>query len=85
MILNDSDLLAEDFAEAYALTWDVRKPQLQDDILWYDLNTDGVVNTMDSQVMLNYWNASLESSAAYAIGDVNNDGRHQRARPQDPG
>jgi hypothetical protein len=60
-------------SEQYALAWSVTEKPDQTNLLWYDLNADGIVNTRDFQVLANNF-SSLGSPTRYAIGDVNTDG-----------
>jgi len=55
--------------ERYGLAWNVTKKQIKD-ILWYDLNSDGVVNDADLTALVD----GAESSKGYMLGDVNGDG-----------
>jgi len=59
--------------ERYGLAWSVTEQPNQADLLWYDLNTDGIVNAQDFQVLMNNF-STLGSLTRYAIGDVNGNG-----------
>ena len=59
--------------ERYALAWSVTDQPDQDNLHWYDLNTDGIVNTLDYQVLMSNF-STLGSLTRYAIGDVYRDG-----------
>jgi hypothetical protein len=60
--------------QRYGLAWNVSdKPA--DNILWYDLNADGIVDEMDINIMLENMIESLETPKSYFIGDINNDGK----------
>jgi len=59
----------------YALAWSVRQaPEHRDNILWYDLNADGIVDELDVTILLNNWVGALEESERYLMGDINEDG-----------
>ncbi|NQV35337.1 MAG: S8 family serine peptidase [Phycisphaeraceae bacterium] len=60
-------------SERYALAWSVTEQPDQNDLLWNDLNADGIVNAQDYQVLMNNF-STMDSPARYAIGDVNTDG-----------
>jgi subtilase family protein len=61
-------------AERYAVAWTVGEKPDSDNILWHDLNADGIVNEADFTIFLNNRNLGLASPDAYVIGDVNADG-----------
>jgi len=63
-----------DKAQRYGLAWSVSDAENGDDILWYDLNADGIVDDLDTVVVLKNWIASIQSPESYIIGDINNDG-----------
>ncbi|MBN1392075.1 MAG: S8 family serine peptidase [Sedimentisphaerales bacterium] len=65
--LNDTD-------QRYGLAWDVTKKQNKSDMLWYDLNADGVVNESDFNVLLDSLLADIQSSGAYLLGDIDGSG-----------
>jgi hypothetical protein len=60
--------------ERYALAWTVEPKSQEEDILWYDLNGDGIVNEQDLRILMYNLLAERKSSQAYLIGDVNGDG-----------
>jgi hypothetical protein len=60
--------------QRYGLAWNVSKKQDRDNILWYDLNTDGIVNEMDFAVLLNNLLTSVKSPKSYLLGDINANG-----------
>ena len=64
----------EDKAQRYGLAWSVSDAENIDDILWYDLNADGIVDNLDMVVMLENWIARIQSPDSYIIGDINSDG-----------
>ncbi len=59
--------------ERYALAWSVTPEQDHDDLLWNDLNADGIVNDRDHEILISNFSV-LGSPARYSIGDVNTDG-----------
>jgi hypothetical protein len=61
--------------ERYALAWSVEEKSQEENILWYDLNADGIVNELDSAILITNLTAERNSSQAYLLGDVNGDGR----------
>lgn len=71
---SDSDLTDSDKSTRFGLAWGVRAAKTNDNILWYDLNSDGIVNKLDLNILLDNWLASIESSQNYTIGDINSDG-----------
>jgi hypothetical protein len=60
--------------ERYAVAWNVEEKPSTDNILWYDLNADGIVNDLDFTILKDNLSAERKSSQAYLIGDVNGDG-----------
>jgi hypothetical protein len=58
----------------YAVAWDVSEKQNNDNILWYDLNADGIVDNSDLLTLVNNWMDSIISPNTYLIGDLNTDG-----------
>ena len=61
-------------SERYGIAWNVQKKQETDDIFWYDINADGIVNESDFLIMLNNLLNSTKSSDSYLIGDINPNG-----------
>jgi len=61
-------------SESYAVAWTVGEKPDSDNILWHDLNADGIVDEADFAIFLNNRNLGLTSPDAYVIGDVNADG-----------
>jgi hypothetical protein len=54
--------------QRYGIAWNVQSRQETDDIFWYDMNADGIVNEADFLIMLNN---STKSPDSYLIGDIN--------------
>lgn len=61
-------------SERYALAWSVGEGPDRDNILWHDLNADGIVDEADFKIFLNNRDLGLASPDAYVIGDVTDDG-----------
>jgi hypothetical protein len=61
--------------ERYAVAWSVEeKPVAGDNILWHDLNADGVVDEQDLKIVMTNLVVGRKSPEAYLIGDANADG-----------
>jgi len=60
--------------QLYSLAWNVSSRQERDNILWYDLNADGIVNDSDLTIMLMNLLDSGKSPESYVLGDINPDG-----------
>ena len=60
--------------EPYALAWTVDGKSNEENILWYDLNADGIVNEQDFKILMDNLKMERESPQSYLIGDVNMDG-----------
>ena len=58
----------------YGLAWNVASQAEKDITLMYDLNSDGVVDDRDVQVLLDNILASIEKPDRYLFGDINSDG-----------
>ncbi len=63
----------EPLSEQYAVSWSVTEQTNQDDLLWNDLNADGIVDAVDYQILMNNF-STMGSLTRYAIGDVYTDG-----------
>jgi hypothetical protein len=61
-------------AQRYGLAWNVSKKQTMDNILWYDLNADGIVNDADLTILVGNLLTSIKSPETYLLGDINADG-----------
>jgi hypothetical protein len=57
--------------QRYGIAWNVQSKQETDDIFWYDMNADGIVNEADFLIMLNN---STKSPDSYLIGDIKSNG-----------
>jgi hypothetical protein len=61
--------------ERYGVAWSVEdKPADDRNILWEDLNADGIVNEQDLTILMNNLVTGQKSPDAYVLGDVNMDG-----------
>ena len=61
-------------SERYALAWTVEEKSREQNILWYDLNGDGIVDEQDLAILMANQLAGQVSSQVYLIGDINGDG-----------
>ncbi len=61
-------------SERYALAWTVEEKSREQNILWYDLNGDGIVDEKDLAILKANQLAGQVSSQTYLIGDINGDG-----------
>jgi len=60
--------------QPYALAWNLSDAPDSNDILWYDLNADGIVNELDSLVLLNNLLTAIKAPESNILGDINADG-----------
>lgn len=60
--------------ERYALAWTVDEKSREENILWYDLNADGIVNELDFKILMDNLMQVRKSPQSYLIGDINMDG-----------
>jgi len=60
--------------ERYALAWNVVTAPDKNDIAWYDLNSDGIVNYSDFDILVENMLTSVRSPDSYCFGDINEDG-----------
>ena len=63
-----------DTAQRYGLAWKTNDVDKTKSIYWYDLNGDGKVDTLDTAVLLENLNKTVESEEGYLLGDINMDG-----------
>jgi len=61
-------------SQRYGFAWNVREPEQTDNILWYDLNADGIVDDLDFSIILNNLTESTQSNENYVLGDIKPDG-----------
>lgn len=71
---SDIENQQESPSQVYGLAWNVSSRQEADGIFWYDLNADGIVNELDSAIVLNNLVISSESPESYLLGDITHDG-----------
>jgi len=60
--------------QRYGLAWNASLKQNKDNIGWYDLNADGVVNKSDIAVWIANYSESYKSPKSNLIGDIDADG-----------
>jgi hypothetical protein len=61
--------------ERYGVAWSVEdKPAEDKNILWEDLNADGIVNDQDLEIMMSNLVVGQKSPEVYVLGDINMDG-----------
>jgi hypothetical protein len=60
--------------ERYALAWSVGGKPSEENLLWYDLNADGIVDDQDQMILKNNSVAGRKSPQTYLIGDFTKDG-----------
>ena len=63
-----------DTTQRYGLAWNVSEVPDSDNIFWYDLNADGIVNELDFTVLFNNLMNSIKTPESYLLGDINTDG-----------
>jgi hypothetical protein len=77
IVVSYSDLNAKPASpagERYALAWSIETKQADENILWYDLNADGIVDDQDLAILKNNSAAGQKSPQTYVIGDITMDG-----------
>jgi hypothetical protein len=77
IVVSYSDLNAKPAlpaGERYALAWSVDEKQLDENILWHDLNADGIVDDQDLAILRANSVTGRKSPQAYVIGDITMDG-----------
>ena len=60
--------------QRYGLAWNVSEVSDSDNIFWYDLNADGIVDELDFTVLFDNLLNSMKSPESYLLGDINTDG-----------
>ena len=58
-------------SQRYGIAWNVQDRQETDNIFWYDINADGIVNDADFHIIFNNLINSAKSPDSYLIGDIN--------------
>lgn len=61
-------------SERYALAWTVEAKPRGENILWYDLNGDGIVDDQDFTILRNNLMTERKAPQTYLLGDINGDG-----------
>ena len=61
-------------SQRYGIAWNVQNRQETDNIFWYDINADGIVNDADFHIMFKNLINSAKSPDSYLIGDINPNG-----------
>lgn len=61
-------------SQRYGFAWNVSEPEETDNIFWYDLNADGIVDDLDFTIILNNLTESTKSPESYVLGDIKPDG-----------
>ena len=72
IVLSTSDI--RDPNQHYGLAWNVSQSRDSDNIFWYDLNADGIVDDLDFAVLLDNWITLIETPGSYFLGDINSNG-----------
>jgi hypothetical protein len=63
-----------DITQHFAFAWSTKPVEESDDILWYDLNADGIINGKDFTKLFQNWiNTHIEPDL-YFMGDINGNG-----------
>jgi len=60
--------------QRYGLAWNTNAKEDDNNILWYDLNADGIVNDSDFVILLNNVLAGMQRSENYLLGDIDGNG-----------
>jgi hypothetical protein len=61
--------------QQYGLAWNVSDEPTTENIFWYDLNADGVIDELDFTILANNWLTSVKpAEKSYLLGDINTDG-----------
>jgi hypothetical protein len=77
IVVSYSDLNAKPASpagERYALAWNIQTKQADENLLWYDLNADGIVDDHDLAILKDNSVAGQKSPQTYVIGDITQDG-----------
>jgi hypothetical protein len=59
--------------QRYGFAWNVSEIEETDNIFWYDLNADGIVDELDFTIMLDNLVESTKSPESYVLGDIKGD------------
>ena len=60
--------------QLYGLAWKTSEAPDSDNIFWYDLNADGIVNDLDFTILSDNLITSIKSPDSCLLGDINTDG-----------
>ena len=71
---SDADNRSDTIPQRYGLAWNVSDSDRNDNILWYDLNADGVVNELDFTILVYNMMGSRQSPESYILGDIDSNG-----------
>ena len=63
-----------DTTQRYGLAWNASEVSDSDNIFWYDLNADGIVNELDFTVLFDNLLNTTKSPESYPLGDINTNG-----------
>ncbi|UCF00376.1 MAG: S8 family serine peptidase [Planctomycetota bacterium] len=64
-----------EISQRYGIAWSVSVKQEGHGISWYDLNSDGIVDELDFNTLLNNFMVSIKAPESYQFGDINTDGK----------
>jgi hypothetical protein len=71
---SNADNRSDTSPQRYGLAWNVSDSDRNDNILWYDLNADGVVNELDFTILVYNMMGSRQSPESYILGDIDSNG-----------
>ena len=63
-----------DTTQRYGLAWNVSEVPDSNNIFWYDLNADGIVDELDFTVLFSNLLNTTKSPESYPLGDINTNG-----------
>jgi len=63
-----------DLPQRYGLAWKTNAKQNDNDILLYDLNSDGIVNDSDVVILLSNMLTGIQRPESYLLGDIDDNG-----------
>ncbi len=70
-----SDDLESEELTGFALSWEVENRTEANEILYYDLNNDGVVDDQDFILLINNFGKPAQSKKGYRLGDLDYNGK----------
>jgi hypothetical protein len=62
-------------SERYAVAWSISESSGEDNINLYDLNADGIVNDIDTNMFITNCLSNFSDSKGYFLGDINSNGK----------